>query len=136
MKRTKGDRLRDERVQQERMARGREKARKKRELALARHALQDRFEPCFYFAKFGVPRPHHWRLRSSDTEECIFCNKSRTALGAFGAAGVVGRNLTATEIRDRYREGNQNQWAKVVAAHQQRLIEKLYPTTPTKGAKG
>jgi hypothetical protein len=131
----KFDRLWDERVQQERMRQGRERAQEKREIALARRALQDRFEPCRYFSLLRstlAPRTHHWRRRNSDTEECIFCNRSRPHLGSGGAFDAASSSafdaagLGAYREAFRYRDGN-----KTTISTE---IKVIYP--PLKGAKG
>lgn len=140
MSRTKFDRLWDGRVQQERIRAGRERAQRKYERAMARRALQDRFEPCPVLAAANATLPiqkhHAWRYmppvrgQNSRREECIFCGVTRPYIdrpGSFGAPNV-GRVMGATEIQASYRDGNGGEWTIDGP-----MIS--YPP-PTKGAKG
>ena len=140
MTRTTFDRLWDDKVQAERLRQGSERATKKRELALARRALQDRYEPCPGVVRSVVgngersTHPSHcWTVSWRDeTEECIFCGLRRPAIGervSFDPAVSNGRILSATEIQERYRDGN----IRIAPTLTDAQLAALYPP-PTKGA--
>jgi hypothetical protein len=135
VKRTKFDRLWTERVQFERMAQGREKALRKRETALARQALQDRYEPCpSMVQRADRTRTHHWLVDRAkrDYEQCIFCNLMRPYLRP---------KQVVTELIDPFSIPAPFDWAeaKAIAANSEIVtaaVTKIPTPPPTKGAKG
>lgn len=79
MKQGKQQRQWEDKVQAERIRQGIERKRKLREIALARQALQDRFEVC----PGGQRRTHFWHVvlqQQELVEECMFCKNTRPIL--------------------------------------------------------
>lgn len=123
MKQGKQQRQWENKVQAERIRQGIERKRKLREIALARQALQDRFEAC----PGGQRRTHFWHVvlqQQELVEKCMFCKNTRPIVrpaGLFEAAGTEG-------------------WAKVMedwaATIRRRATAAVTVSPQAKGAKG